>query len=214
MIEVHKVNKKFGSQEILRNVDFDVREKERVIILGQNGAGKTTLLRCILGHYRLDSGSIRVNGYDPRKQRRLALTSLSYIPQLPPPMPFSIHSLVGFSVKTTGCTYEEVARFSEMFGLRLKDHSQKDFFKLSGGMKQKVLAAIAFARHSRVMLFDEPTANLDPDSREVFCNLVKSEEFKDSTMIFISHRIEELGDVLERAIWLDFGEVVKDEKLS
>lgn len=214
MIEVRKVSKRFGSQQVLRDINFNVGERERVIILGQNGAGKTTLLRCILGHYCLDSGSIKINDFDPRQRRKEALSALSYIPQLPPPMPFSINALVDFSVKATGCRHDEVSRFSNMFGLNLKEQGPKDFFKLSGGMKQKVLAAIAFARHTPVMLFDEPTANLDPESREVFCKLVKSDEFKKASMIFISHRVEELGGVLDRAIWLDFGEVVKDEKIS
>lgn len=64
------------------------------------------------------------------------------------------------------------------------------------------------------MLFDEPTANLDPNGRDTFREIIKNDEFEDSTMIFISHRIDELNTVLNRAIMLDFGKVVKDEKFS
>ena len=101
-----------------------------------------------------------------------------------------------------------------MFGLDINAHLGKPFSKLSGGMKQKVLASLAFAKGASLILFDEPTANLDPNGRDTFREIIKNDEFEDSTMIFISHRIDELNTVLNRAIMLDFGKVVKDEKFS
>lgn len=95
----------------------------------------------------------------------------------------------------------------------MKEHYGKAFSKLSGGMKQKVLAALAFARHASVMLFDEPTANLDTEGRRVFGEIIRDSQFSETTMVFISHRLEELNAVLNRAVWLDLGKVVKDEKL-
>ena len=95
----------------------------------------------------------------------------------------------------------------------MKEHYGKAFSKLSGGMKQKVLAALAFARHASVMLFDEPTANLDTEGRRVFGEIIRDSRFSETTMVFISHRLEELNAVLNRAVWLDLGKVVKDEKL-
>lgn len=100
------------------------------------------------------------------------------------------------------------------FSLDIQSQARKPFSKLSGGMKQKVLASIAFARKAPIMLFDEPTANLDPEGREAFSNIIRSPEFSDTTMVFISHRIDELNTVLNRALWLDLGRIVKDEKIS
>ena len=95
----------------------------------------------------------------------------------------------------------------------MQDHWNKPFNKLSGGMKQKVLASLAFARNSPIMFFDEPTANLDAEGRVTFGNIIRDERFSQTTMVFISHRIEELNTLLNRAVWLDLGRIVKDEKL-
>ena len=80
-------------------------------------------------------------------------------------------------------------------------------------MKQKMLISIAFAKNTPVMMFDEPTANLDPGARERFLTLV-NEFGADKTLIFISHRLSEIGDMLDRFVEMDLGCVVKDEILK
>lgn len=211
LIHVDGATKSFAGQKVLDGVSFQVPKGQRLIILGQNGAGKTTLLRSILGQYRLDCGSIRINGLDPTRQRKEALGSVAFIPQLPPPLPFSLKVLFDYAEQTSGTRIEEVVDFCQRFDLDVKEHIGKPFDRLSGGMKQKVLASLAFARHAPIMFFDEPTANLDPQGRKTFGEIICSEAFRDTTMIFISHHIEELGTVLNRAVWLDFGRIVKDE---
>mgnify|MGYP000808554241 FL=1 len=88
VIEAGHISKSFGPQNVLNDVSLNIDNGERVIILGQNGAGKTTLLRCLLGQYRLDSGSVRLCGADPVTDRQTALANVAFIPQLPPPLPF------------------------------------------------------------------------------------------------------------------------------
>lgn len=214
MLNIHSLTKKFGNQVVLDDLNIDIQAGERVIILGQNGAGKTTLLRCILGLYRPDSGYVQIKGKNPILDRKSALQGVAFIPQLPPPLPFSVSALLDYSVHTNGLDRQKILHYGELFELDIKEHLNKPFSKLSGGMKQKVLASIAFAKGTSFMLFDEPTANLDPDGRKTFGEIIRSTEFADSTMIFISHRIDELNTVLNRAILLDFGKVVKDEKLG
>ena len=198
---------------MLDGVTFDVDTAERVIILGQNGAGKTTLLRCLLGHYRLDEGEVRLAGFDPVRKRRQALSEVAFIPQLPPPLPVSIEALIRYAHETTGTNPRLVKDYAARFGLDVERHLAKPFNQLSGGMKQKFLASLAFARGARIMLFDEPTANLDPEGREAFRTILQEDPFRETTMIFISHRIEELNTILNRAVWLDLGKVVNDERL-
>lgn len=132
---------------------------------------------------------------------------------IPPPLPFSVHELFRYASCTSGLDVHEAEHYCDCFGLSVKEHYGKAFSKLSGGMKQKVLAALAFARHASVMLFDEPTANLDTEGRRVFGEIIRDSRFSETTMVFISHRLEELNAVLNRAVWLDLGKVVKDEKL-
>ena len=186
VIEVSHAGKSFGDQKVLEDITLTVPAGQRMIILGQNGAGKTTLLRCLLGHYRLDTGEVRIAGVNPAHE---------------------------FASKTSGLLVQDAIDYCHRFGLRVQDHWNKPFNKLSGGMKQKVLASLAFARNSPIMFFDEPTANLDAEGRVTFGNIIRDERFSQTTMIFISHRIEELNTLLNRAVWLDLGRIVKDEKL-
>ncbi len=214
MLKINNLKKCFGSQTVLDQIDCSIQRHERAIILGQNGAGKTTLLRCILGMYHPDAGEILIDGLSPVKNRKPCLAKISFIPQLPPPLPFTVGSLIDFACATSGCSKDRICEFGELFSLNISEQFHKPFSKLSGGMKQKVLASIAFAKNTPLMLFDEPTANLDPEGRESFAKIIRSGEFSDTTMIFISHRIDELNTVLNRAIWLDMGRIVKDEKIS
>lgn len=214
MLKVQSLTKKFGSQVVLNGVNLEINQGERVIILGQNGAGKTTLLRCILGLYKPDVGYVQIRGSNPISARKTALQDVAFIPQLPPPLPFSVSALIDYCVHTNRLDKSKIFHYGNLFGLDINAHLGKPFSKLSGGMKQKVLASLAFAKGASLMLFDEPTANLDPNGRETFREIIKNDEFGDSTMIFISHRVDELNTVLNRAIMLDFGKVVKDEKFS
>jgi ABC-2 type transport system ATP-binding protein len=213
MIEVLHAVKRFGDQIVLNGVSCSIASGERVLFLGQNGAGKTTLLRCILGEYRLNAGAVRINGFDPVTEREKALSSVAFIPQLPPPLPMTVAHLFEYANQTGGGDIEQMMEYCRLFDLSAEEFLGKPFSKLSGGMKQKVLASIAFARKAPVMLFDEPTANLDPKARKVFSNLLHSDSLKGTTMVFISHRVEELNTMIDRAVWLDHGKVVKDEKL-
>lgn len=214
MLKVQSLTKKFGSQVVLDGVNLEINQGERVIILGQNGAGKTTLLRCMLGLYKPDVGYVQIRGSNPISERKAALQDVAFIPQLPPPLPFSVSALIDYCVHINRLDKSKIFHYGNLFGLDINAHLGKPFSKLSGGMKQKVLASLAFAKGASLILFDEPTANLDPNGRDTFREIIKNDEFEDSTMIFISHRIDELNTVLNRAIMLDFGKVVKDEKFS
>ena len=214
IIEVKNISKSFARQPVLQDISFSVPQGERVIVLGQNGAGKTTLLRLLLGEYRPDAGEVRLCGVNPADDREKALQNVAFIPQMPPPLPVSIESLFDYAARTSGLDTEIARDYCHRFGLDVEAHSKKPFVKLSGGMKQKLLASLAFARRACVMFFDEPTANLDAAGRNVFRSIIQEDRFKDATMVFISHRVEELNTVLNRAIWLDLGRIVKDEKIS
>ncbi len=214
MLKISHLNKRFDTHPVLQDLNCEVSPGEKVLILGQNGAGKTTLLRCILGIFRPDCGTILVNGTDPIKNRKQALSYLSFTPQLPPPLPFSVRALIDYASLTSGFDKKKIIDFCEKFKFDLNANSDKLFYKLSGGMKQKLLASIAFSRQTPLMLFDEPTANFDPEARDCFAQIIADKEFKDTTMIFISHRTDELDAVLNRHIWLDLGRIVKDEEIA
>jgi ABC-2 type transport system ATP-binding protein len=180
--------------------------------MGPNGAGKTTLVRAMLGFYHLDSGSMKVLGHDPVKERVDVLKHISFIPQLPPPVKLSIEELLTYVAKSAGVNREDIIKEASRMDLELTAHLSKPFYKLSGGMKQKLLIAIALSKKSELLIFDEPTANLDPKGREQFYTLLKEIPSSCSTL-YITHRLDEIKGLVNRMIYMDLGKVVEDEKI-
>jgi ABC-2 type transport system ATP-binding protein len=212
MIKIDNITKKFGSTISLDNISIEFKKNDSIALMGANGAGKTTLIRSILGYYHLNSGSILVNGFDPIKQREEVLKDISFVPQLPPPIKLSLDELIGYIQKSSGIQRESILDYANSMKLDIKSNIHKSFFKLSGGMKQKLLIAIALARESSIMIFDEPTANLDPKARDDFYRLLEDKE-KGKVLLFVTHRLEEVKDLVNREIYMDLGKVVSDEKI-
>ncbi len=212
MIEVKEAVKSFMGSRVLDGVSLTINEGDRIAMMGPNGAGKTTLVRTILGFYKLDKGSVKVYGYDPRKKREEVLKKISFIPQTPPPIKLSLEELSLYVSKSSNISVDNIEKESERIEFDFKKNIKKPFFKLSGGMKQKFLIAIALAKKSNIYIFDEPTANLDPKARKLFYNLLK-EIPPNSSTIYITHRLEELKDLVNRKIYMELGKVVEDEKI-
>ncbi|WP_294956457.1 ABC transporter ATP-binding protein [Sulfurovum sp.] len=213
MLAVAKdVTKSFMGTKVLDNVNLMIKQGDRIAMMGPNGAGKTTIVRALLGFYHIDSGEIRVNGADPIKNRVNVLKHISFIPQLPPPVKLSIGELLSFVEKSSAISREKIFVESERMDLDLKNQLNKPFFKLSGGMKQKLLIAIALSKKSNLLIFDEPTANLDPKGREKFYELLTEIDPSCSTL-FITHRLDEIEGLVNRQIYMDLGKVVEDEKI-
>jgi len=212
IVDVQAVRKSFMGATVLDNVTLRIAAGDRVAMMGPNGAGKTTLVRCLLGFYHVDSGRISVAGFDPSRQRVEVLKEVGFIPQLPPPVKLTVGELLTFVERSTGTPARRISEQAAAMDLDLRKHRNKPFFKLSGGMKQKLLIAIALARQSRLLVFDEPTASLDPRAREHFYRLLE-EIGHDYAAIYITHRAEELEGLVNRHIYMDLGRVVEDERV-
>lgn len=212
LVSVKNVTKKFLGVNVLDNVNFDLDRGERVAMMGPNGAGKTTLIRAILGFYHINNGSIEVEGFDPIKNRVKVLQNISFIPQLPPPIKINLDEMISFITKSSNISRDLIFEESERMELDLRKNLHKQFFKLSGGMKQKLLIAIALSKNSSLLVFDEPTANLDPKARDHFYELLQNLD-KDCATLFITHRLDEIKGLVNRQIYMDLGKIVEDEKL-
>ncbi len=211
MIEIFNATKRFGDKTILDNVSLSIKEGESIILMGQNGAGKTSLIRSILGEYILDSGHITIDGVDVAKNRIESLRKISFVPQLPPPLKITVNELLEYTCTVANIDREKIKRCAEKLQFDLEFNLNKSFIKLSGGMKQKLLISIAIAKESDIFIFDEPTANLDLGGREAFYLLLN--DIKAKVFIFISHRIEEVGHIANRAITMDLARVVRNERI-
>ena len=213
IVQVEHVSKRFMGTTVLDDVNLRIGAGDRIAMMGPNGAGKTTLLRCILGFYHIDSGKIRVSGHDPIRERVQVLEKIGFIPQLPPPIKLTVGELLRFVERSTGTRAQQITEQAMAMDLDLSRHASKPFFKLSGGMKQKLLIAIALARPGNLLIFDEPTASLDPKAREHFYRLLQGLEH-DFAAIYITHRAEELEGLVNRHITMDLGRVVEDIRVA
>lgn len=210
MIEIKNLTKKFGSHVSLDNVSCSFKKNDSVALMGANGAGKTTLIRSILGYYHPDSGEVLINGSNPIKERIKVLQDISFVPQLPPPIKLSIQELMHYISVSANVEVELIKHYANEMKLDISANLSKSFFKLSGGMKQKLLIAISLAKKSSIIIYDEPTANLDPKARDDFYRLLTKKE-DEKTLLFVTHRLEEVQELVNRQIYMDMGKIISDE---
>ena len=213
MIQVKNLTKKFSSHISLDNVNIEFNKNEYIALMGPNGAGKTTLIRSILGYYHPNSGEVLINGLDPIKQRVDVLEHISFVPQLPPPIKLSLNELMQYIEASSNVDKDLIMHYANEMKLDIKENLNKSFFKLSGGMKQKMLIAISLAKKSNIIIYDEPTANLDPNARDDFYRLLEQNE-DDKVLLFVTHRLDEIKDIVNRQVYMDLGKIISDEKVK
>ena len=212
MIQFNNVVKNFRRARVLDGISLDIGLGERVALIGSNGAGKTTLIRCLLGEYTHD-GEITINGLDPRGNRTAVLGTIGFVPQLPPPLKMPVGQLIDFSAALCNTDPKRIHEIAKRLGLDVESILSRQFVRLSGGMKQKLLIAIALGRDAKVLVMDEPAANLDPEARKIFFDLL-AERQNEATMLISSHRLDEVSALVNRVIEMDMGKVVLDDKVA
>ena len=212
MIRFNNVSKSFRRARILDGIQLEVGLGERVALIGSNGAGKTTLIRCLLGEYTHD-GEVLIQGRNPRLDRTEVLGLIGFVPQLPPPLKMPVGQLIDFSAALCNTPAVRMHEIAIRLGLDIASILARPFNKLSGGMKQKLLIAIALGRDAKVLVMDEPAANLDPQARKIFFELLE-ERAQSATMLISSHRINEVSALVNRVVELDLGKVVLDESIA
>ena len=212
MIQFKNVAKTFRRSRVLDGISLEIGVGERVALIGSNGAGKTTLIRCLLGQYTHD-GTVTIDGLDPRGNRTAVLGAIGFVPQLPPPLKMPVGQLIDFSAALCGTDPQRIHGIAGRLGLEVGGILSRQFVRLSGGMKQKLLIAIALGRDARVLVMDEPAANLDPEARKIFFDLL-AERQNDATMLISSHRLDEVSSLVNRVVEMDMGKVVLDDKVA
>jgi zinc/manganese transport system ATP-binding protein len=228
LLEVDGVSVALSGRQILENVSFGVRAGEFTGLIGSNGAGKTTLLRVILGLQRPSAGTVLVLG-SPRSHRT---RSMGYVPQkimLDPDMPLRARDLVALGIDGNrfGIPMPSKRRreaVDEMLhAVDAESFGDARVGTLSGGEQQRVLIAHALIGRPRLLLLDEPLANLDIKSaQEVVGLLDRIAEEQQIGVLLSAHEMNPLLPVMDRIVYLAGGraasgttdEVVRDEVLS
>ncbi|HYE60754.1 MAG TPA: ABC transporter ATP-binding protein [Phycisphaerales bacterium] len=203
MITIQNVTKKFGRATAVEGVSLDIPAGDSVALWGGNGAGKTTLIRCVLGLIRCQ-GTVRVGGFDVRKQGKQARRLIGYVPQeLGFYDDLGVADAVVFFARLKGLGRPDVTEVLGRVGLC--GHERKRIRELSGGMKQRLALAVALLGDPPVLVLDEVTASLDACGREEFVSLLHQLSGRGRTMLFASHRVEEVTTLARRVAFLEDG---------
>ena len=205
MIEVSELTKAFGDTIAVNRVSFIVEKGESVALLGPNGAGKSTLIRCILGILNF-SGEIKLNGLNIKKHKKESKNLIGYIPQEPAFYDMTALEILSFFASIRKADREGIERTLDVVGLR--EHITKNTSALSGGMRQRLSFAIALLSDSPILILDEPTSNLDARGRTEFLKLVKQSKDGGKTVLFSSHRLEEVEFLADRVFVMKSGRLV------
>jgi Cu-processing system ATP-binding protein len=191
---------------ILSGVSFSVARGESVALVGPNGSGKTSLLRCILGFVPF-TGVIAVAGHDVVREPLAARTPVGYVPQQAAFGDVRAREALAFVARLRRLDPARIDTMLELVGLA--DHAADRVRTFSGGMRQRLALAVALLPDPPVLLFDEPTANLDREGQALFHHLVTRLRRDGRTLVLASHRREEVAELTDRAIHLDRGRVVE-----
>jgi ABC-2 type transport system ATP-binding protein len=212
MIAMHNVTRRFGRVLALDAVSLEFKPGERVALVGTNGSGKTTLLRALCGLLRIE-GHITIGGTDVAREPEVALRSLACMPQIAPPLDAPVKELVTAFCALRSRQVQACVKRAARLGLDLEAVAKTRVRDLSGGMKQKLLAALALTAEAPVLVCDEPTANLDAAARAVFFEEVLARPAH-SILVLCSHRVDEVHHLVQRVVQLDEGRVVHDAPLD
>jgi ABC-2 type transport system ATP-binding protein len=211
-IELDRLSKRFQRAQVLDQVSLRVEPGERVALVGANGAGKTTLIRCLLGEYH-HQGAVRVDGVAPRERRKDVLARVGFVPQIPPRLKMPVGELLRFSAGLCESRPERMLDVAQRLGFDAAAASSRAFARLSGGQQQKLLIAIAFGRDGDLLILDEPAANLDPEARQAFFELLATRA-RTATVLVSSHRLDEIAGLVDRVVEIDCGKVVLDDRVA
>ncbi len=208
MITATKVTKKFGRVAAVSGVSLELGEGESLALWGSNGAGKTTLIRCLLGVIRF-RGAARIGGVDVRKRGRRARSLVGYVPQ---ELAFHDDARLGSAMAFfAGLRCVPRARAAEALAtVGLAGHERKRVRDLSGGMKQRLALAIALLSDPPLIMLDEPTSNLDAAGRGEVVETLHNLKTSGKTLLFASHRPDEVISLADRVLVLDRGKVQRD----
>lgn len=213
ILEVNKLEKNYGERKAVNGISFTVKKGEILGFLGPNGAGKSTSINMISTVADYDGGSISFLEKDIKKNENYIKKQLGVVPQ-------------DIAVFSNLSAYDNVKFFCSLYGIRGKVlrknveealnyvglwERRKDFpTQFSGGMKRRLNIACAIAHKPKLLIMDEPTVGIDPQSRNNILETVKKLNSEGTTIIYTSHYMEEVESVCTRLIIMDEGNIIEE----
>ena len=213
-ISVKNVTKKYGNQNALDNISFEISKGEIVGFLGPNGAGKSTSMKIITCFIPQTSGKVKVCGLDVNDEPIKVKRKVGYLPEHNPlylDMYVKEYLLFLARLHKVKKKKERVAEMIKSVGLEMEQH--KKIGALSKGYRQRVGLAQAMLHNPEVLILDEPTSGLDPNQLVEIRELIKTFG-KDKTILLSTHIMQEVEAICDRIIIINDGKIVADEKAS
>ncbi|WP_058304474.1 ABC transporter ATP-binding protein [Gorillibacterium timonense] len=213
ILEIRNLTKKFGDFVAVDNMNLNVQQGEIFGFLGANGAGKSTTINMIASLLRYTRGEILLNGKSIDSERHYAKMNTGIVPQ-------------ELAIYEDMTAYENVSFFAGLYGLRgstLKERTEEalEFVGLgdrmkgmpknfSGGMKRRLNIACAIAHRPQLIIMDEPTVGIDPQSRNYILKSVRKLNEMGSTIIYTTHYMEEAEELCTRIAIVDHGKIIAE----
>jgi len=211
VLAVQGLVKRYGGNEVVRGLSFQIRRGECFGLLGPNGAGKTTTLRCCLGLIEPDAGTIELCGEPVPKAARAARVRVGVVPQmdnLDPDFTVAENLLVYgryFAIDRTALE-RRLPRLLEFAGLAAKAHAP--IRTLSGGMKRRLTLARALVNDPELLILDEPTTGLDPQARHLIWDGLRQLLTQGKTILLTTHFMDEAARLATRLAVIDHGRMI------
>lgn len=204
VIQMTNVTKRYGAVVALDQVSLAIAPGESVALWGPNGAGKTTIIRCLLGLAKY-SGQVMIDSFDPARAGEHARRRIGYVPQDLPVTSMTVGELTRYVGRLKQAPHNDGAAWLEQLGIA--EHGNKPVGALSGGQRQRLALALALIGSPTILLLDEPTANLDARGRAELLQLLAWLRQEGMTVLFTSHRPEDILALADRVILLERGRV-------
>lgn len=212
MIEVKDLTKKFKNHTVVREINLYIEEGESVGLLGPNGAGKSTTISMISTLLPPTNGSVRYNGQDVLKHPEEIRSVLGIVPQ-------------EIALYEELSAYENMKFFGKLYGLKgteledkiqenlelvgLTERQKESVENYSGGMKRRLNISVALMHNPEILIMDEPTVGIDPQSRNYILDMVrKLNRERGLTVLYTSHYMEEVEKLCDRVYIMDHGEII------
>lgn len=217
IISISKINKFYDDFHVLKEIDFNVKKGEIVVVCGPSGSGKSTLIRCINGLEDIDDGTILVDNIDIHASKRnlkeirgevgMVFQHFNLFPHL------TILENITIAQKLVKKRDDKESKriAMELLGKVKLDHKADAYpADLSGGQKQRVAIARSLAMKPKVILFDEPTSALDPETIGDVLSVMKNLAKEKFTLVCVTHEMGFAKEVGDRIVFMDEGRIVEE----
>ncbi|MDE6761529.1 MAG: ABC transporter ATP-binding protein [Lachnospiraceae bacterium] len=211
ILSTTELTKKYDNRVVVDGLNLEIKKGEIFGLLGPNGAGKSTTMNMICSIVRPTAGSVNLLGKNPWKQKKEVIHKIGYIPQ-----ELAIHGKLR--------AWENVELFTSLYGIKgnklkqtveesleyvgLSEKRNEFAGKFSGGMKRRLNIACAIGHQPELLIFDEPTVGIDPQSRNFILEKIKDSNRNGATVIYTSHYMEEVEAICTRIAIMDNGKII------